>query len=986
MITDANRSRAGFATVLTLLLLFSAAGPVTAGTGDDDRAKRQRSTAEQYEPGVVLVKFAQGAGKTQSARLEARGAAYGVYAVEPAFPEAQRLRASKRGQIKGTERLLQTFRVQFDAMHDPAAVAAAFRTLPEVVDARPIRMLRVDVAPPSFLQEEGGFLMSAAPNDRLFSQQTHLTRMNVPEAWDVVKGEQGNVLLAIVDARTDWKHADLRANVWTNPDEIDANGIDDDENGFIDDINGWNFSSDSADPGSGPNLTVNGTHGTWVSGAATAVTNNTDGIAGMSWNAHFMALNTANATTDFLVSSVDVLRGYLYAVEKGADIINVSLGGQGSCLFFEQDIIDFAYDNNVLVVSSAGNEGVNIDETPSSPASCRHVLSVGATFKSSDGIASFSNYGMTVDTYAPGTSIDVTNTGGTYSQAQGTSFSSPLVAGLAAMVKTLHPDWTVDQLREQIRATADDISASNTAVRLQGHIGKGRINALRAVTETTPSVRIVRSEIRDSGGSSRVESGETATVRVFVTNYLEPVSNLNLTLSTTDANITIVNPQATIATLAPGEVKEAEFTISLGNGLPLNLRAPLNIRFSSGPYTDIDGFQITVNNTVHDTGVMQVTLTEEGNLGYEEFQGDSFGEGIRYLDIDWLFEGGIISGTGPTRVSDNVRGIGADISDDFVREEGSEFGIFDGEVAAEQGYLRLMDANAGNPLNVRIYQTSYADTTDATNDFVILRYTVENTTTEPISNYYLGLFFDWDSIEDPSADYVRFDAARRLGIWQTVPSGDGTYIGTKALNTQSGFSFRAVNNPDELYDDFTDQEKWNFISGGVQTTTLDATDVSTLMSAGPFNLQPGVLSDFAFALVVGSTDAEVRANADAAQAFWQNKVKVLDANPVAIEEPAAGPSYVFALDAAFPNPTASETTISYQLPAPGSAALRVYDVLGREVRTLVDASQSAGIHGITWDGTDESGRRLPSGLYLYTLEAQTPQGLRTATRKMVLVR
>jgi hypothetical protein len=554
------------------------------------------------------------------------------------------------------------------------------------------------------------------------------------------------------------------------------------------------------------------------------------------------------------------------------------------------------------------------------------------------------------------------------------------------MVKTLHPDWTVDQLREQIRATADDIRAVNTSTRLQGRIGKGRINALRAVTEVTPSVRIVDSEIRDSRGSRRVESGETATVRVALTNYLEPASNLSMTLSTTDSRIVVVNPQAAIASLAPGEVKEAEFSIRLGNDLPLNLRTPLNINFASGPYTDIDGFQVTVNNTIHDTGLMQATLTEEGNLGYEEFQGDSFGEGIRYLGVDWLFEGGLIAGTGPTTISDNVRGVGALISDDFVREEGTVFGIAEGRATAEEGALQLVDSEAGTPLNIRVRQDSYADSSIANDDFIIFRYTVDNLSAATLSDFYIGLFFDWDSTEDPGADFARYDADRRLGIWQTVASGEGIYIGTKSLSGEEPFSYRAVHNPDELYDDFTDQEKWNFISGGLQTTSLDATDVSTLMAGGPFTISAGGSIVFAFAIVGGSTDNEVRVNADNAQRLWDNVIEGLGPNPVANEDDPVGPGFVFALEPAFPNPVTERTTIRFELPAAGMASLRVFDLLGRQVRALVDGTRAAGIHIVEWDGTDDAGRTLASGLYLYTLEARTPEGVRAETRKLVMVR
>ena len=159
--------------------------------------------------------------------------------------------------------------------------------------------------------------VTVEPDDSLFSDQTYLRHMRLPEAWDIVKGEDGNppVVIAITDLGGDWRHEDLLANVWTNENEIPGNGIDDDNNGFIDDVHGVNtLNRDDTDndpytPGGNP-------HGTHVAGAASAVTDNSAGVAGAAWNAHLMHISGLYA-------------GILYAAANGADIINASWFSSG---------------------------------------------------------------------------------------------------------------------------------------------------------------------------------------------------------------------------------------------------------------------------------------------------------------------------------------------------------------------------------------------------------------------------------------------------------------------------------------------------------------------------------------------------------------------------------------------------------------------------------------------------------------------------------
>ena len=370
------------------------------------------------------------------------------------------------------------------------------------------------------------------PNDSLYDEQGHLALIHLPEAWAEVKaGEPAGgdtVIIAITDGGTEWRHPDLRANVWTNEDEIPDNGRDDDGNGRVDDVHGWNFPAGRADPTGSPDLPGSLRHGTAVAGVAAAVTDNAIGIAGASWNALYMPINVGCPREDNAICfGYD---GVNYAAANGAHVINASWGGPVRTNA-GREAVDFALEQGALVVAAAGNDSENLDISQQYPANFRGVLAVGATLKTSDGIASFSNYGRSTDVFAPGTGdggippgpgINVTYPDTSYGTTQGTSFSAPLTAGVAALVKTQFPDFTADQVREQIRVTADPIDPVQD--RLDGLLGQGLVNAFRAVTETgSPAVRLIEYAYTTSDGDSLIESGETVTLDAVLVNYLADV-------------------------------------------------------------------------------------------------------------------------------------------------------------------------------------------------------------------------------------------------------------------------------------------------------------------------------------------------------------------------------------------------------------------------------------------------------------------------------
>jgi subtilisin family serine protease len=218
--------------------------------------------------------------------------------------------------------------------------------------------------------------------------------MNASLAWDMETGSR-DIVVAVVDSGVDVNHPDLAANIWTHPTEIPGNGIDDDDNGYVDDVHGWDFADGDNNP-----IDSHG-HGTHVAGIVGAAGHNGLGITGICWRVSIMPLRfipaTGYGTTEH---AIDAIR---YAAANGADVINLSWGGPGYSLALK-NAIDAA---GALVVCAAGNQGINLDQTPFYPAgyASANILSIGAT-DADDHPAWFTNYSDSrVDVAAPGTQI-----------------------------------------------------------------------------------------------------------------------------------------------------------------------------------------------------------------------------------------------------------------------------------------------------------------------------------------------------------------------------------------------------------------------------------------------------------------------------------------------------------------------------------------------------------------------------------------------------
>ncbi|MDQ7039425.1 MAG: S8 family serine peptidase [Rhodothermus sp.] len=822
--------------------------------------RADRSPRGPVQPGVVVFKLAAPitpqAGKTGLPHLDRTLARFSPLSVEPAFPYLDQV-ANKRS-VPALARLRSIYVLHYARPVSPWRVADELSRLPEVVYAEPLLIRQI----------------VAVPNDSLYPLMTHLPHIQAPEAWDVVKGEQGDIVIAIVDGGTDWRHPDLIDNVWTNPGEIPDNGLDDDGNGFVDDVHGWNFANNTPDPTGLPATPSNAAHGTQVAGVAAAVTNNRRGIAGSSWNARFMPINAGCPRQDRNICFG--YHGMVYAALNGAQIINVSWGGPGLSRF-EAEVIEAVTDLGSLIVAAAGNDSQDNDQTPFSPASHPRVLSVGATNKDNDGKAGFSNYGRSVNVFAPGVNLNSTLPNGRYTtSATGTSFASPLTAGIAALVRTRFPEYTPDQVREQIRLTADPIDALNPG--FAGRLGRGRINAFRAVTETGfPAIRLVDLDVSDSDTDGYLESGETVQLTARFTNHLASATNVQLQLRVEVPYLTILQGTAQISRLDPGDTVAVTFAFEIAANAPQNRSVVFltDVQADAG-YIDRDLFRLIINpeqTVTLATGRLQTSITTTGNLGWTGFAGASSGVGFTLDGRNLLFEGGLLAGISPQFVSDAIRGEdGITQHRDFQPAEGSSLELIaPGRFTAQQGTIELTDRAAPFPLHINVLQETYADTIPDRQLFVIVHYTLENLRTTPLSPLYAGIFLDWDL--NPNAhDFARYDSARRMGIVQNKSMDPDTLAAIRLL-TPALFSYRAIDNPTELYDGFTQSEKWSFLSGGLQQLQLDNTDVSQLMAAGPFRLDPGCRIPVAFAILAADDATTLAQAADEAQQLWDNVIR-----------------------------------------------------------------------------------------------------------------
>ncbi len=511
-----------------------AAGALPALVGFD----ALKVDAQSYEPSRILVQYRTEASATATVAGTAVGAGIGL--------------------VPGLHEVALGPGVSVDA------AVRAYRADPNVLAATPDYRVHVLLSPNDPQYGSQWALNNTGQSGGVAGTDVHAER-----AWDTTTGST-SVTVAVIDTGVDYNHPDLYQNIWVNQKEIPAqwkaganlsrtvtkadvrdvdgdglitfrdlndpknaglvndtngdgridagdllrpvaqggwgDGSDAGTNGYADDLIGWNFVASSNDP-----MDDFG-HGTHVSGILAASGNNAVGVAGIAWKAQLMPLKFLDAGGNG--STGDALLALNYAVANGARISNNSWGGGGADDLFRQALVSAGAAGHVFV-AAAGNDSNNNDAFPAYPAgyAVDNLIAVAATDRR-DTLASFSNFGAaTVHVAAPG--VDVLSTmlrsgplsdPSGYGVLSGTSMATPHVAGVAALIRTLHPDWSPAQVINQIVATADPVSI------LAGRtLSNGRLNAAAAVGSAVPDTHGPRVVGSSPSGST---VGAVAAVRL----------------------------------------------------------------------------------------------------------------------------------------------------------------------------------------------------------------------------------------------------------------------------------------------------------------------------------------------------------------------------------------------------------------------------------------------------------------------------------------
>ncbi|MCK4427043.1 MAG: S8 family serine peptidase [candidate division Zixibacteria bacterium] len=699
--------------------------------------------------------------------------------------------------------------------------------------------------------------------------------------------------------------------------------------------------------------------------------------------------------------------------------------------------IDNVENAGIVVIFAAGNEGPDPStlRTPAdritSPLNC---FSVGAVDANSSGypVASFSSRGPSgcdgqtkkPEVCAPGVKVLSCYPDGQYRLMTGTSMAAPFVAGAVAILRQYNPDATVDEVKGALLESASDLGPPGE----DNSYGWGLINIKRAL-ELLPKPNFPNLYLKDFliQGGDFLHPGDHADIIVNLKNTGRDVRDVFAILSTSDSLTQITLDSVFFGEIAKGEEVSnvsCPFQVNFDENMPQGRKVNflLNVFGDTPEYSCVVEFSITVGSLPsyslgnHDVGNFVFTISNFGQYGLGDHSFNPLG-GVGFIypqnGSDLLYEASFLIGRSPDQVSDGARNDdGKTPAQDFEVFPGGELILnTPGTVSHQDGFCIFSDLNAEDPLGFRIMQKSFSYADPENDDYLILEYVIHNMNQEPVEDFYAGLFFDWDiPLNSPDDDKIGFDST--LSLYYQYDSKTNLYLSVVPLGVNfedelisSSFNFMTqIDNSLWLYDGFTEEEKYLLLSGGLVTNSDgEEKDWSQITSCGPFSLAPQESVVVAFAVVGGEGLDEFQTNVVSAKGKYLSI-----ATNIENEDDKNRLPEDFYLGQNFPNPFNPTTAIPFELrveskklrvPRPSErnekfftrrtqetssiyTSLKIYNIRGQLVKTIFEGSLPAGRYEVMWDGKDESGAEVSSGVYLYRLKT----GPGTTTRKMILLK
>jgi hypothetical protein len=629
---------------------------------------------------------------------------------------------------------------------------------------------------------------------------------------------------------------------------------------------------------------------------------------------------------------------------------------------------------------------------------------------------------------APGVKIYSCFKNGEYRLMSGTSMATPFVAGAVAILRQYNPDATVEAIKQALLESCSDLGPAGE----DNSYGRGLINIKRALEilpkPDMPNLYLTGFSIVEG---SDPQPGEEISLVIQLKNTGEDAGGVSAILSASDSLVQMTSDSSYLGEVDQGQEAanpNSPFQVSFDQNMPSGRKVEFTLRIAGQQpqYSKELSLTMTVGSLPaysvddHDVGNFVFTLSNFGQYGLGDGSFNPLGGKGWVYPRDGknnLYEAALLIGTSPEFISDGARGEdGKTPQQDFEVSYGGELSIqTPGLVSDQDGICKFSDRGAPNPLGVEILQKSFAYSDPANDDYLILQYTIRNARADSVRGAFVGLLFDWDiSLGSPDNDRISFDPVLSL-YYQYDPESE------THLTVVPFFSGGHFSNPRDnalwLYDGFSDLEKHQFLSGQVPESINrqlaagnqngpsipEEKDWSQLVSCGPIDLAPQESTVVAFAIVAGMDLSELRANAASAQAKYDCMCTGIEE-----EDEEANLPERFSLSQNFPNPFNPATTIVFELEPkdqisgpsfqPGEndgsltpqieqtrsvyTSLKIYNVRGELVKTLIVDELLPGRYEVVWDGTDQGGKTVASGVYLYRLKTPKSQ----VSRKMILLK
>lgn len=450
---------------------------------------------------------------------------------------------------------------------------------------------RVEFAEKDYIAQAVG-----TANDPYYTsgQEWYLGKIQAPSAWDITTGTS-SLVVAVIDTGANYSHPDLQGKLLAGYDFVNSDTDPNDDNG----------------------------HGTGTSGIVGANSNNSTGMASVAWNVSILPLKVLDASGSGSYSNIAMAINY--AADNGARIINMSLGGTYNSSTV-QSAVNYAWSKGVVLIAAAGNNG---NSTTFYPAACNNVVAVAAT-DSTDTRTSWSNYGSYVDLSAPGANILTTYNSG-YSSVNGTSFSSPITAGIAALVASVQPSLSNSQIVDVLLKNSDDIGAAGYDV----YYGYGRVNAYRAVAAASSYFNVDTTAPSVTIGSP--QNGATLSGTVSIT-------------ATATDNVGVSKMEVLIDGVVVGQSASASVSYSWNSLSYTNATHTIQVRaYDAANNIGSSSASVTVqNNVVADTTAPTVAITSPRDgaiLSSNQKISVSATDNVRVTRLELYIDGQLVGST-----------------------------------------------------------------------------------------------------------------------------------------------------------------------------------------------------------------------------------------------------------------------------------------------------------------------------------------------------